>query len=155
MSVCTFFGHRECYGLDAEVLRSAIKDLISQGVTEFLVGHQGQFDGMVRSCLRSLQTQYPNIRYSVVLAYLPTEKREFEDLSDTMYPEIEGHPRFAIERRNKWMIEASDCCICYINHTWGGAYKFARMAMRRGLKLRNLGSATIEWETTGSEVATQ
>ena len=142
--VCTFFGHSACYGLDAEVLRCAIKELIQQGVYEFLVGNQGQFDGMVRSCLKSLRVQYPNIRYSVVLAYLPDEKRNGEDLSDPIYPEIEGHPKFAISRRNRWMIYAADYCLCYINHTWGGAYHFACMAKRRGLQVINLGSADIE-----------
>ena len=39
MSVCTFFGHSECYGLDAAVLRSAIEELIEQGITEFVVGN--------------------------------------------------------------------------------------------------------------------
>ena len=145
MSVCTFFGHGECYGLDAEVLRSAIEDLIKQGVTEFLVGHQGQFDAMVRSCLKSLQLQYPEIRYSVVLAYLPTRKREFEDFSDTMYPEgIESvHPKFAIDWRNRYLLDRADVCLCYVNHAFGGAYKFARMARNRGLQVINLGSTEL------------
>ena len=143
MSVCTFFGHSECYGLNAETLRDAIRELIIQGIDTFYVGHQGQFDAMVRGALRLLQAEYPHIRYSVVLAYLPAGKQECEDLSDTMYPEIEGHPRFAIERRNKWMIDQADHCLSYIDHTWGGAYKFARQAKRRGLTVINLGSADL------------
>ena len=143
MSVCTFFGHSECYGLDVDTLRDAIRELIKQGADTFYVGNQGQFDAMVRGALRLLQAEHPHIRYSVVLAYLPTEKQEFEVLSDTMYPEIEGHPKFAIQRRNKWMIDQSDECLCYIDHTWGGAYKFAQMAKRRGLAVINLGSAKL------------
>lgn len=142
MSACTFFGHRECYGLDAQHLQNTIEDLIQQGVDTFYVGNQGDFDSMVYGCLKQLRLAYPHIHVSVVLAYLPTGKRE-EDMPDTMYPEIEGHPRFAIERRNRWMIDASDCCLCYINHTWGGAYKFARQAKRRGLTILNLGNAAI------------
>ena len=143
--ICTFFGHSECYSLDAEVLYNAIEDLICQGVTEFLVGHQGQFDAMVRHCLRALQKRYLHIRYSVVLAYLPTEKSLWEDMSDTMYPEgIEGvHPKFAIERRNLYLIDEADMCLCYINRTFGGAYKFARIAKRKGLTMINLGSAEL------------
>ena len=146
MSVCTFFGHSECDELDAEVLRSAIEDLINQGVTDFVVGHQGQFDAMVRNCLESLRLQYPHIRYSVVLAYLPTEKREYDDFSDTMYPEgIETvHPKYAINWRNRYLVDTADICLCYIRHTWGGAYKFVRMAKRRGLTIINLGLAKIE-----------
>ena len=66
-----------------------------------------------------------------------------------MYPEIEeGLPRFAIERRNKWMIQASDWCVVKIDRTYGGAYKFACMAKKRGLQLINLGSVKIEGKTT-------
>lgn len=31
----------------------------------------------------------------------------------------------------------------YINHTWGGAYKFASMAKKRGLTVINLGKAAF------------
>ena len=103
--VCVFFGHRECNSLDAEGLRYTIEVLIGQGVDEFLVGHQGQFDSIVRKCLKSLQEKYPHIHYSVVLAYLPTERQEYEDYTDTMYPEgIESvHPKYAIDWRNRYL----------------------------------------------------
>ncbi len=145
--VCTFFGHSECYGLDKDVLRSAIEGLIKQGITEFLVGNHGQFDGMVFSCLQDLSKDYPEIQYSVALAYLPTHKQEYDIYQGhSFYPEGQeiGPAKFAIERRNKWMIDASECCVCYISHTWGGAYKFARMAKNRGLQVINLGSVAIE-----------
>ena len=76
--VCTFFGHSECYGLDAAVLRSAIEELIEQGVTEFVVGNHGQFDAMVFSTLQDVGKVYPEISYSVALAYLPTRKEDYD-----------------------------------------------------------------------------
>lgn len=145
--VCTFFGHSECYGLDATVLRSAIEELIKQGVTEFLVGNHGQFDGMVFSCLQDLSKDYPEISYSVALAYLPTHKEEYDIYhGHSFYPEGQevGPAKFTIERRNRYMIDSSDIGLCYVEHTFGGAYKFARMAKRRGLQVINLGSAAIE-----------
>ena len=143
MVACTFFGHRECYGLDSQVLRQVIEDLIRKGVDTFYVGNQGQFDSAVYNCLKQLRKEHPHIRICVVLAYLPTEIKEYDDMADTMYPEIECHPKFAIERRNRWMIEASDYCLCYINHTWGGAYKFACLARRCGKTVINLGNTEI------------
>ena len=141
--VCTFFGHRQCFDLDRAVLENAIVELINLGVDQFYVGNQGQFDAMVRSCLKALQGRYPHIRYGVVLAYLPTENSEYADHKDTMYPPIEGHPKFAITRRNRWMIAESDYCICYIDHTWGGAYQFAALAKCSGLTVTNLGKAAL------------
>ena len=144
MEVCTFFGHSDCYRLEAATLRRAIEELIVKGVDTFYVGHQGHFDSMVLVCLTELQKTYPNISFTVVLAYLPTQKTEYDLYSGrSMYPEgLEmGHPRFGIERRNKWMIDHASYCLCYIDHTLGGAYKFARQAKRRGLTVINLGSA--------------
>ena len=146
MSVCTFFGHRDCSGLDEDVLAGSIEALIQQGVDEFLVGHQGLFDGMVLSCLKKRKEVYRHISFSVVLAYLPTQKPA-EDLYQgcSIYPEgVEiGPPKFAIERRNKWMIDQAAFCLCYIDHTWGGAYKFAKQAKRKGLTVINLGRAEL------------
>ena len=147
MSVCTFFGHGECYGLDAAVLRRTIEELIEQGVTEFVVGNHGQFDAMVFSCLQDLGKIYPEISYSVALAYLPTRKEDYDIYQGhSFYPEgLEiGPAKFAIERRNQYLIDSADICLCYINHTFGGAYKFVRIAKNRGLQVINLGSAAIE-----------
>lgn len=129
--------------MDGLVLRCAIERLIVEGVDTFYVGNQVQFDGMVYSCLKQRRKDYPHIRVSVVLAYLPTEKDEYDDMEDTMYPEIEGHPKFAIERQNRWLIVNAYYCICYINHTWGGAYKFARLMKGLGKTVINICSAEL------------
>ena len=143
MSVCTFFGHRDCYGLDKAVLQKAIEEQILRGVDTFYVGHQGHFDSMVLACLRNLQGIYPHICFSVVLAYMPAAGQAFDPYADcSIIPEgLEAClPKFAIERRNRWMLHRADCCICYVNHSWGGAYKFARAAKRHGLTVVNLGN---------------
>ena len=141
MSACTFFGHRDGYGLDRGQLLEIIRERILQGDDIFYVGHQGSFDMMVYGCLRQLREIYPHIRVCIVLAYLPTQKDE--EIPDSMYPEIECHPQFAIDRRNRWMVDVSDSCICFINHTWGGAYKFAKLAKKRGLTVINIGKGEI------------
>ena len=47
MSACTFFGHREYYGLPADALSNSIEILIDDGYDIFFVGNQGFFDLMV------------------------------------------------------------------------------------------------------------
>ena len=146
MKSCTFFGHRECYDLDVSTLKKAIEELIVQGVTTFYVGNQGHFDNLVLTSLKKLKTIYTHISFAVVLAYLPAQKVEQSPYQEhSIYPEgLENcPPRFAIERRNKWMIEQSNFCLCYVNHTWGGAYAFVKKAKTKGLVIHNLGS--IEW----------
>lgn len=146
MMVCTFFGHRDCYGLEPMMLQHTIEEVIKNGVDTFYVGNQGSYDSMVIGCLKRLKETYPQISYTVVLAYLPMQKEEGDSYHGcSLYPEgLETvPPRFAIEKRNRWMLDHADYCICYVNHTWGGAYKFARMAKLRGLVVMNLGSAEL------------
>lgn len=137
MSVCTFFGHRDCPETIRPKLHAALVELIEEhGVDSFYVGNHGTFDRMVRSLLRELSERYPHIRYSVVLAYVPQRWDEFDqrDFSDTMVPEgVETvPPRFAIAWRNKWMLREADYVVTYITHGWGGAAQYAEMAERWG-----------------------
>ena len=143
MSACCFFGHKDVYRLDRNLLLRTIRQRILQGDDVFFVGHQGAFDREVYLCLGQLREEYLHIRICVVLAYLPTEKDE--ELLDSMYPEgLEtAHPKYAIDKRNRWMVAASHSCICYIDHTWGGAYKFVKFAQKRGLAVINIGGAEI------------
>ncbi len=141
MAVCTFFGHREYPAEIKPILRSTLEDLIvNHGVDQFYVGNQGQFDAYFRSTLRELTKKYPHIRYAVVLAYMPGATSEYEDYSDTMLPEgIEAvHPRCAISWRNSWMLQKADFVVTYITHTWGGAYKFAEQARKKGKRVINI-----------------
>ena len=145
MSACTFFGHRDCGGLDREKLWMALEQLVTQGVDLFYVGNQGGFDRSVYGQLKRLRDKYPTVRIAVVLAYLPTEKRGEEWEADALYPEgLEHCPvRFAVDRRNRWMIDSADYCICYVNHTWGGAYRTLSYAKKRKKNILNLSGAQI------------
>ena len=141
MAICTFFGHKDCPETIKPRLREVLTDLITiNGVDTFYVGNQGRFDGIVRSVLRALEKEYPEIHYAVVLAYLPGKKNEYDDFSDTILPEgIEAvHPRYAVEWRNRWMLQRADCVVTYIAHPWGGAAKFAEKAKRDGKTVINL-----------------
>ena len=143
MAVCTFFGHRECPDTIKPKLREVLVDLIeNHGVDMFYVGNQGHFDAIVRSSLRELQKEYPQIGYAVVLAYMPGERNDYYDYSDTMLPEgIESvHPRYAISWRNNWLLKESDYVVTYITHSWGGAAQYATKAKKQGKTVINLGS---------------
>ena len=128
--VCTFFGHKDTPKEIEPTLRSTLIDLIeNKNVNVFYVGNNGNFDTMVRHQLEILSQTYP-IEYHVVLAYLPTEKNKYDNLTNTIYPEgIETVPkRFAISWRNKWMIQQSDIVVTYVIHNFGGAAKFKELA---------------------------
>ena len=141
MPSCTFFGHRDCPDSLKAMIRSVVIDLITNyGIDMFYVGHQGGFDGLVRSVLYEITQEHPQVYYAVVLAYMPSESSASSDTSDTMLPEgIElVHPRYAISWRNNWMLQHSDFVVAYVAHSWGGAAQYVQKAIRSGKTVINL-----------------
>ena len=139
MLACTFFGHRDTPQEIELILQTVLTDLIEQKqVSSFYVGTHGRFDAMVKSSLKKLKEKYPHIRYRVVLAYLPTDRDQ--DLSDTIYPEgLELTPaKYAIVKRNQWMLDQCDYVITYVNRPVGGAAKFDALARKKGKTVLNL-----------------
>lgn len=128
---CTFFGNRDASGVCA-ILREILIDLIeNRKVDPFLVGNNGRFDHMVIKELTVLQQRYAHIHWSVVLAYMPHQKNA---MFPTIYPEgMEMVPRkYAIARRNEWMIKQADFVVAYTRYTTGGAAKYRALAEKKG-----------------------
>lgn len=139
MSVCTFFGHRNCREEVKAKLKRVLEELIvKKGVNQFYVGTHGNFDFYVYQVLCELEKKYPEIRFTVVLAYMPCKRRQgdtFDWYRTTIYPKgIEKIPiRFALSFRNKWMIERSDSAATYILYSSGGAVCGACRKKRKDL----------------------
>ena len=129
---CTFFGHRDAPPSVLPVLRGVLLDLIErQDVRRFYVGHQGSFDAMVRGLLSEL-AQTHGIRYAVVLSCLPQET-DLPAHVPTLFPDGSETvpPRFAVDRRNHWMLEQSDIVVTYVQIPAGGAAKFKSLAEKK------------------------
>jgi len=130
----TFCGHRDAPSDIIESLRSTVRHLIENRQADtFYVGEQGSFDRMVLSVLREMEAEF-DIRYFVVHAYYPKENTE------GIFPEgLEKVPRrFAILKRNEWMIEHSDAAVTYVISPAGGAAKFRERALKMGKEVTEL-----------------
>lgn len=143
MSTCTFFGHRNTPAAIQPFLKNAITELIiTHNVTRFYVGNQGEFDRLVYTTLKELKEFYPQIEYYVVLAYLPSDKNQFSyiDFIDTVFPDnlTKVPPKFAISKRNIYMINKSDYVITYIKNHCSGAAQFAKKAKNKNKIVINL-----------------
>ena len=133
MAKCTFFGHRDSPSSIRGVLSAEIERLINEkDVNTFYVGTQGNFDRMAYSVLAELRKRYQHIIIYRVLAYMP--KPDDDGTADTIVPEgVENaYLRYAIVRRNNWMIDHSDYVIAYVTHTFGGAYQAVERAKKKG-----------------------
>lgn len=141
--VVTFFGHRDTPSTIRPALQSQIEILIkNHNDCLFYVGNHGNFDSMVIRILSNMKRQFPHIRCVVTLAYMPS-KNEGDDFPagiETVVPDgIESTlPRYAIIKRNRWMVERADVVLTYVRHTTGGAYKFMELARKKQKQVINL-----------------
>ena len=138
MATVTFFGHRDTQKEIEPALRLTLIDLIeNKNATVFYVGNHGNFDVMVRRQLEDLSKTYP-IKYYVVLAYMPS-KNDTPDEHSILPEGIETVPRrFAINYRNKWMLNKSDIVVTYVTHNFGSAWEFKQMANMKNKKVINI-----------------
>ncbi len=140
---CTFFGHRITKSEIEPELRSTLIDLIEKNeVNLFYVGNQGGFDLMVSRVLEELSKDY-DIQYYTVSAYISAKQDILSKSNDvhTLLPDgIETVPkRFAINYRNKWMIEHSDYVVTYVSNRIGsGAAQFKELAEKKGKFVINI-----------------
>lgn len=100
-------------------------------------GGYGNFDYFAAKCVQRMQEQYSNIRNCLVLPYIDQPfldrieifKNHFDE---TIYPPLESVPRkYAIIRRNEWMVDNADIVIAYVTYSWGGAARTLEYARRK------------------------
>ena len=138
----TFCGHKEIN--DPSTVRSALNSvlliLLSQGADDFLLGGYGAFDMITARAVHDLKRQHPDIRSTLVIPYL---NRDYDSslYDGTTYPPLEEIPkRFAITKRNEWMVEQADVVVAYVKHDWGGAAAALRYAERKNMRIINISS---------------
>lgn len=139
--IITFVGHRDA---PWEIYRSLYETILSlienEGAQTFFIGDCGAFDRMAYKALRELKRIYTNIDYQIVLAYMPRGGNADKGKDNTIFPsEIATAPaRYAIDRRNRWMIEQSDTVIAYVKRSYGGAAIFKKRAISKGKRVIDL-----------------
>ncbi len=129
----TFIGNRDTPDSVYPHLYSAIEDLIKNGADDFYVGHNGKFDSLVHKALKHLKRAYPYIRFAVVLT---SPDKAPEDIP-SFFPEEMTHvmPRFAIVKRNHYMVDLCDCIIAYAANPYGNAAKLCAYAEKKGKRV--------------------
>jgi uncharacterized phage-like protein YoqJ len=111
---------------------------------DFYLGGYGNFDRFARACCAEYKQTHPNVNLVFVRPYLTETKMQDKEYirpnyDTSVYPELEDTPlRFAISRRNRWMVEKADAVIAYVDHHWGGAYQTYRCAKAKKKPIYNL-----------------
>ena len=139
--IITFCGHSKLYNSDIikERLIRELRSILVQGTHKFYLGGYGDFDLLAANVLHELKPEYPEVESILILPY-PDRPVDADLYDSAIYPPLENVPkRYAISRRNKWMVEQADMVIACVDHDWGGASKTLEYAVKKGLRIINLG----------------
>lgn len=129
----TFCGHRDMDQPKAISvwLDMLLPSLIEGGASRFYLGGYGGFDALAAAALRRQKEVYPHIEMILVLAYLGRNV-DTSRYDGTAYPPLEKvPPRYAIIRRNEWMVCESDVVISGVSRSWGGAARTLEFARKK------------------------
>ena len=140
--VCFFIGHREAPStINKELFRAVNEAVVVLGVTEFVVGHYGSFDGLAAAAVRRVKELHPHISLRLLLPYHPSARpiEIPEGFDGTYYPPGQEFVpyRLAIARANRHMVQECDILIAYVKHP-GNARNILEYAERRSIPIINL-----------------
>ena len=144
--IITFCGHSNCLFSDEEkekLKQLLIKEIRKNPTCKFYLGGYGDFDSLCLRTLRELKTDFPDIELLFITPYLDKNYSKLEfakyHYDDTIFPPLESVPRkFAILKRNEWMVDSADLVIAYVKYSWGGAAKTLEYAKRKKKQIINL-----------------
>lgn len=147
--IISFTGHSFVSSTDQikEIVKEQIRNqIIDGGVITCYLGGYGNFDEICAHACRELKNEYKNIQLIYVTPYLTlTEQTKIKQMQAyglcdaSIYPPIENTPpRFAISKRNEWMMANADLVIAYVYRNFGGAYHSLQIAKRRKKKIINI-----------------
>lgn len=130
---CFLIGHHDAPESIYPALQREIERHITElGVTEFIVGHYGNFDRMAARALVTAKQIHPEISLWLLLPYHPAEQKVEvpEGFNGSFYPEgMEKVPRrVAIVRANRYMIANVSYLIAYVCHCASNTQKLLRYA---------------------------
>ena len=147
--IITFAGHSSVSF--REKVKETVKEQIKNNIkpneaVSCYVGGYGDFDSICACACKELKEEHTCTEVVYVTPYMSlSEQKKIDEMQksglidSSVYPPLENvPPRFAIIKRNEWMVEKADLVIVYIEHNYGGAYKTYKTAKRRGKKTINV-----------------
>ena len=147
--IIAFSGHADIASKNKikEMVKKEIKNHITpfEPITCYLGGY-GDFDQICAHACKELKEEFPRIELIYVSPYMSLSEQEkikwlqnngFCDAS--IYPPIENTPpKFAISKRNQWMMENANLIIAYVKRNYGGAYQSLQLAKRKKKRIINI-----------------
>ncbi len=150
--VIAFFGHSNYITRveDKERLINLFEEIIQNNQVDFYLGGYGGFDNFVLECTKKYKERHKNTNIVFVTPYLDKWLNKRKDIIQQeydfiLYPELEYVPqKFAILKRNEWMVNQANYVFAYVETHFGGAYRALLYAHKQKKPYINLYQGSYE-----------
>ena len=150
---CCFSGHRVVPMEKIEELRQRLKAGIlylhdNMSITTYYAGGALGFDSLAAEAVIDQRRECGNIRLVIVIPcrdqaarWSVADKARYERINrdaDEVICLAERYFRGCMHQRNRYMVDHSRACICYLTEQTGGTAYTVQYARERGLRIFNL-----------------
>ncbi len=147
-----FTGHRDLHTYPAcEVekrLETELVDLIKKGYCNFEAGGALGFDTIAAQTILRFKEKYPHIKLILVLP-CTEQAKSWDKVDQAIYEDIKNQAdqiiyisrnyfRGCMQKRNRYLVDNSSVCICYLLETAGGTAYTVHYAYLKGLNVVNI-----------------
>lgn len=154
---CCFTGHRNIptdqYQRIAEETEKAIEKLIKQGYLLFFAGGALGLDTIAEKAVLNLKKKYPDIYLVLALPCL-TQADKWSDEDKETYEKIkagadiivyvsQSYTRYCMYERNRFLVDNSSVCICYLTQNSGGTVYTVNYAEKNSLTILNIANQIV------------
>jgi len=156
-----FTGHRkippEQLDMIAQRLKNVIIELIKSGYIRFSAGGALGFDTLAANTVLSLKKDYPEINLILVLPCLSqsdrwdsADKETYElikERADEVIYTSREYIRGCMHIRNRYLVDNSSACICYLTEKSGGTAYTVNYAKKKNLPVINIAEDKNQFRT--------
>ena len=135
-------------------LKEAISSLAQAGYTDFLAGGALGFDTLAALALLALRKDYPQLRLTIVVpcegqtrGWRPEQVEIYQFVlsqADAVVYTAKTYFRGCMQKRNRYLVEHSNTCICYLTQPTGGTAYTVQYARGRGFSVLNLACPSVQ-----------
>lgn len=162
---CCFSGHRvldpKKLPLIERLVENEITWMISHGVESFTSGAAIGFDLLAGRAVLRAREHNPNVKLNLIIPcgnqdirYSKTDKAEYHRQiaeADRVVVLSSGYYNGCMQIRDRFLVEHSSYCICWLERTTGGTAYTVKYARSRGLPVVNLAERDIADETSDED----
>ena len=149
---CCFTGHRHISEKKIESIRKNLKDTIikaiENGYDTFYAGGAVGFDTMAAQIILELKEEYPKIKLKLALPCKSQtdgwDKNDVDEydrikkLADEVIYTSEENKKGCMHKRNRYLVDNSSLCICYMTKKSGGTAYTVKYAQNNGVMVVNI-----------------